>query len=142
MSEGAGQPPRAGRFPLRLNQVAGQAARPAPTRELLRPQAPLQAAERDRRAAVTPQGLGLDSLKVRMRMVERLKADGLSNPQVLDAFTQLPRHLFVDSALVNQAYEDTSLPIGLGQTISKPSVVGAMLELLCVRPGLNASGSA
>ena len=37
---------------------------------------------------------------------------------------------FVDSALVNQAYEDTSLPIGLGQTISKPSVVARMIELL------------
>jgi protein-L-isoaspartate(D-aspartate) O-methyltransferase len=40
------------------------------------------------------------------------------------------RHRFVDSALVNQAYEDTSLPIGLGQTISKPSVVARMIELL------------
>ena len=40
------------------------------------------------------------------------------------------RHRFVDSALVNQAYEDTSLPIGLGQTISKPGVVARMLELL------------
>src|SRR5690606_8245775 len=78
----------------------------------------------------------------RLRMVERLRADGLSHPQVLDAFAQLPRHLFVDTALVNQAYEDTSLPIGLGQTISKPSVVGAMLELLCVRPGLGASAMA
>lgn len=41
------------------------------------------------------------------------------------------RHRFVDSALVNQAYEDTSLPIGLGQTISKPNVVARMIELLC-----------
>ncbi|MCC2674794.1 MAG: pcm [Ramlibacter sp.] len=40
------------------------------------------------------------------------------------------RHRFVDSALVNQAYEDTSLPIGLGQTISKPNVVARMIELL------------
>ena len=42
----------------------------------------------------------------------------------------MERHRFVDSALVNQAYEDTSLPIGLGQTISKPSVVARMIELL------------
>jgi protein-L-isoaspartate(D-aspartate) O-methyltransferase len=42
----------------------------------------------------------------------------------------VPRHLFVDAALVTQAYEDTSLPIGHGQTISKPSVVGRMIELL------------
>jgi protein-L-isoaspartate(D-aspartate) O-methyltransferase len=44
---------------------------------------------------------------------------------------QVERHRFVDTALVNQAYEDTSLPIGLGQTISKPGVVSRMLELLC-----------
>jgi len=105
---------------------------------VLRPQAPLQAAERDRRAVMAPQGLGLDSVHVRLRMVERLKADGLQHPGVLGAFARLPRHLFVDTALVNQAYEDTSLPIGLGQTISKPSVVGAMIALLCVRPGLDA----
>ena len=43
---------------------------------------------------------------------------------------QVERHRFVDSALVNQAYEDTSLPIGLGQTISKPNVVARMLELI------------
>jgi protein-L-isoaspartate(D-aspartate) O-methyltransferase len=49
---------------------------------------------------------------------------------VLQALGRVPRHLFVDSALVAQAYEDTSLPIGLGQTISKPSVVGRMIELL------------
>jgi len=42
----------------------------------------------------------------------------------------VPRHLFVDPALATQAYEDTSLPIGHGQTISKPSVVARMLELL------------
>jgi protein-L-isoaspartate(D-aspartate) O-methyltransferase len=65
-----------------------------------------------------------------------LAAEGISHPGVLDAFTRVPRHLFVDTALVNQAYEDTSLPIGLGQTISKPSVVAAMIQALCVRPGL------
>jgi protein-L-isoaspartate(D-aspartate) O-methyltransferase len=43
---------------------------------------------------------------------------------------QVERHRFVDTALANQAYEDTSLPIGLGQTISKPNVVARMLELL------------
>ncbi|MGH6646170.1 protein-L-isoaspartate O-methyltransferase [Aquabacterium sp.] len=128
---------KASRFPLRLDQV-GSTPRPAATRDnlLLRPQAPLQAAERDRKAVIAPQGLGLDSAHVRMRMVDRLKLDGLQNPRVLAAFARVPRHLFVDTALVNQAYEDTSLPIGLGQTISKPSVVGAMIALLCARPGL------
>jgi len=49
---------------------------------------------------------------------------------VLQAMGQVERHRFVDSALGNQAYEDTSLPIGMGQTISKPSIVARMCELL------------
>lgn len=64
-------------------------------------------------------------------MVRKLVAQGLQHPQVQQAMTTVERHRFVDSALVAQAYEDTSLPIGLEQTISKPSVVGRMLELLC-----------
>ncbi|MES1980760.1 MAG: protein-L-isoaspartate(D-aspartate) O-methyltransferase [Pseudomonadota bacterium] len=77
-----------------------------------------------------PSGLGLDSHAVRARMVQKLAAQGVTDPQVLAAMGQVERHRFVDSALVNQAYEDTSLPIGLGQTISKPNVVARMLELL------------
>jgi protein-L-isoaspartate(D-aspartate) O-methyltransferase len=65
-----------------------------------------------------------------MRMVQRLRAEGVAQPRVLAAFAAVPRHLFVDAALATQAYEDTSLPIGHGQTISKPSVVARMLELL------------
>ena len=78
----------------------------------------------------SPMGTGLDSAAVRASMVRKLQAQGLSDPQVLEAFGRIERHGFVDSALVAQAYEDTSLPIGLGQTISKPSVVGRMMELL------------
>ena len=77
-----------------------------------------------------PQGLGLDSRVVRMKMVHQLAAQGITDAQVLSAMGAIERHRFVDSALVNQAYEDTSLPIGLGQTISKPGVVARMLELL------------
>ena len=77
-----------------------------------------------------PQGLGMDSMAVRQRMVQKLVGQGLSDPRVLAAMGRVERHRFVDSALVNQAYEDTSLPIGLGQTISKPGVVSRMLELL------------
>lgn len=77
-----------------------------------------------------PQGLGLDSSAVRMSMVGKLVGQGLSDPLVITAMQRIERHRFVDSALVNQAYEDTSLPIGLGQTISKPSVVARMAELL------------
>ena len=75
-------------------------------------------------------GLGLDSQAVRTRMVQKLAAQGVTDSRVLAAMGLIERHRFVDSALVNQAYEDTSLPIGLGQTISKPNVVARMLELL------------
>ncbi|MFM9917212.1 MAG: protein-L-isoaspartate(D-aspartate) O-methyltransferase [Rhizobacter sp.] len=77
-----------------------------------------------------PAGLGLDSEDVRRRMVERLRAGGPHHSRVLDALASVPRHHFVDAALVTQAYEDTSLPIGHGQTISKPSVVARMLDVL------------
>ena len=82
------------------------------------------------RAPQQPSGIGMDSAAVRARMVQRLAATGIQSPAVLAAMGAVERHRFVDSALVNQAYEDTSLPIGLGQTISKPSVVARMTELL------------
>lgn len=75
-------------------------------------------------------GYGMESQALRERMVQRLQAQGIKDQQVLQAMQAVERHRFVDSALINQAYEDTSLPIGLGQTISKPSVVSRMLELL------------
>jgi protein-L-isoaspartate(D-aspartate) O-methyltransferase len=77
-----------------------------------------------------PSGLGLDSSAVRLNMVKKLAAQGITDPWVLEALRTVERHRFVDSALVGQAYEDTSLPIGLGQTISKPGVVSRMIELL------------
>jgi protein-L-isoaspartate(D-aspartate) O-methyltransferase len=98
--------------------------------DLLRPQRPLQHAADDAAHRVAPTGLGLDSAAVRARMVERLRRDGVICDPVLQAFASVERHRFVDSALANQAYEDTSLPIGLQQTISKPSVVARMLSLL------------
>ncbi|MDH4450341.1 MAG: protein-L-isoaspartate(D-aspartate) O-methyltransferase [Rhodoferax sp.] len=81
-------------------------------------------------AIPTPHGLGLDSSAVRQQMVRKLALQGVTDSLVLAAMGTVERHRFVDSALVNQAYEDTSLPIGLGQTISKPGVVSRMLELL------------
>lgn len=75
-------------------------------------------------------GLGMDSQAVRSAMVQKLHKQGVSHQGVLDAMRAVERHRFVDSALATQAYEDTSLPIGLGQTISKPNVVARMLELL------------
>ena len=135
-SNPGGAPPR---FPLRLERLS-QAAAPA-ARSILRPQAPLQQAAKDAARRVVPSGLGLDSAEVRRRMTRRLQAAGLHDERVLAAMAEVPRHLFVDAALVNQAYEDTSLPIGHGQTISKPSVVGRMIELLLQGQTARAAGS-
>ncbi len=125
---------RPGRFPLGLEQVKpatqGRSAAPTGAREPLRPQRPVEQAAQDQARLLPPSGLGLDSAAVRARMVQRLRVGGLSCEPVLQALGQVERHRFVDSALVGQAYEDTSLPIGLGQTISKPSVVGHMIALL------------
>ena len=71
---------------------------------------------------------------VRQKMVLQLIHQGVTDARVLTAMNNVERHRFVDSALANQAYVDTSLPIGLGQTISKPNVVARMLELLCAKP--------
>jgi protein-L-isoaspartate(D-aspartate) O-methyltransferase len=84
-------------------------------------------------------GIGLESRAVRQRMVNKLAALGISDAAVLHAMGTVERHRFVDTALVGQAYEDTSLPIGLGQTISKPNVVARMLELLRQGAALSAS---
>lgn len=129
---------KAPRFPLRLDQVGP--AGPAPKKELLRPQAPLQQAHLDAARRAAPSGLGLDSADVRRRMAQRLQAQGLQHEGVLDALATVPRHAFVDAALATQAYEDTSLPIGLGQTISKPSVVARMLVLANSSPGARQRG--
>jgi protein-L-isoaspartate(D-aspartate) O-methyltransferase len=83
----------------------------------------------------TATGLGLDSSVVRKNMVRRLADSGVEDNLVLTALETVERHKFLDTALANQAYEDTSLPIGFGQTISKPNVVARMLELL--RQGKN-----
>jgi protein-L-isoaspartate(D-aspartate) O-methyltransferase len=126
--------PRAPRRPPGFPAGAGTSSAPAPAAarpaEPLRPQRLLDSAARDAARLTAPTGLGLDSGAVRQRMVERLRLEGIACEPVFEAMAQVPRHLFVDTALAGQAYEDTSLPIGLGQTISKPSVVARMLELL------------
>lgn len=81
-------------------------------------------------APTASRGLGLDSSAVRAQMVAKLAAQGVRDPLVLQAMGGVERHRFVETALAGQAYEDTSLPIGFGQTISKPNVVARMLELL------------
>lgn len=72
---------------------------------------------------------GLASERVRARMVERLRELGLRDARVLAAMAAVPRHLFVDAALASRAYEDSALPIGYGQTISRPYIVARTIEL-------------
>jgi protein-L-isoaspartate(D-aspartate) O-methyltransferase len=74
--------------------------------------------------------IGLTSERTRVRMIERLRADGIRDERVLAAMAAVPRHIFVEEALASRAYEDTALPIGLKQTISQPFVVARMIELL------------
>jgi protein-L-isoaspartate(D-aspartate) O-methyltransferase len=131
------------RFPASLDQL--QTAKKTGTTTVLRPQRPVHEAARDATRRSDPgarsAGLGLDSQAVRLRMVARLQADGVRCEPVLQAFASVERHRFVDTALATQAYEDTSLPIGLGQTISKPSVVARMLSLLFAGEGAAARGN-
>lgn len=65
---------------------------------------------------------------------EQIEARGVTDPRVLAAMRQIPRHLFVDEALQAQAYGDHPVPIGLGQTLSQPYIVALMTALLVVRP--------
>lgn len=75
-------------------------------------------------------GIGMTSQRVRDRLVARLREAGIADESVLAAFATVPRHLFIDEALASRAYEDTALPIGLGQTLSQPWVVARMTELV------------
>ncbi|REE18772.1 protein-L-isoaspartate(D-aspartate) O-methyltransferase [Paraburkholderia sp. BL27I4N3] len=81
--------------------------------------------------------MALTSERVRERMVERLRANGVTDQRVLNAMSVVPRHMFVDPGLAVQAYEDAALPIGHHQTISKPSVVARMIELAAAGRVLN-----
>jgi protein-L-isoaspartate(D-aspartate) O-methyltransferase len=76
------------------------------------------------------QGIGMTSARTRDRLVQRLRDQGIRSEAVLSQIRNVPRHLFVDEALASRAYEDTALPIGLGQTISQPYVVARMTEAL------------
>ena len=76
------------------------------------------------------QGIGMTSRRTRQRMVDRLREQGISNPEVLAVMLETPRHIFVEDALASRAYEDTALPIGFNQTISQPYIVARMTELL------------
>ncbi|WP_186425001.1 protein-L-isoaspartate(D-aspartate) O-methyltransferase [Cupriavidus metallidurans] len=145
--------PRRSRFPLPLDAVverkpapartAGmpavgkRAASPAPTAVKPRkpaappvaPPPPGSAVEARASAAVAGGG-GMASDRARAALAARLRAGGIRDERVLGAIATVPRHLFMEPGLASQAYEDAALPIGHQQTISKPSVVARMIELL------------
>jgi protein-L-isoaspartate(D-aspartate) O-methyltransferase len=78
----------------------------------------------------------MSSERERARMVsEQLAARGIEDSRVLEAMRVVPRHEFIPPELREQAYEDTPLPIGDGQTISQPYMVALMTEALQLRPG-------
>ncbi|PKO25928.1 MAG: protein-L-isoaspartate O-methyltransferase [Betaproteobacteria bacterium HGW-Betaproteobacteria-8] len=75
-------------------------------------------------------GIGMTSQRTRARMLARLREQGIRDEVTLSAMGSIPRHIFVDEALSSRAYEDVSLPIGFGQTISQPYIVARMTEIL------------
>ncbi|GAB7547177.1 protein-L-isoaspartate(D-aspartate) O-methyltransferase [Cupriavidus sp. CuC1] len=148
--------PRRPKFPLSLDAVVERKPAPARTagmpavggargaamaaksRAAKAPAAPTPAASavQARASAATAGGGGMASERARGALAARLVAAGIRDERVLDAIATIPRHLFVEPGLSSQAYEDAALPIGHQQTISKPSVVARMIELL--RDGLGA----
>lgn len=80
------------------------------------------------------QGIGMTSQRTRDRLVARLREQGITDEAVLSLIGSVPRHIFIDEAWGHRAYEDSSLPIGHGQTISQPFIVALMSQLLNVSP--------
>lgn len=80
----------------------------------------------------------LDTFKhkgLRKKLVEELKKKGIVDKDVLDAIEKIPRHLFLDNAFLEIAYQDKAFPIGAGQTISQPYTVAFQSELLRLKKG-------
>jgi protein-L-isoaspartate(D-aspartate) O-methyltransferase len=75
-------------------------------------------------------GIGMTSQRTRDRMMQRLQEQGIRSLPVLDLMRSIPRHIFLDEALAQRAYEDSALPIGYQQTLSQPYIVARMTELL------------
>ena len=66
-------------------------------------------------------GIGMTSQRTRLRMIERLREQGIKDEAVLAAMFEVPRHLFVDEALASRAYDDVSLPINLTRPFPGPT---------------------
>jgi protein-L-isoaspartate(D-aspartate) O-methyltransferase len=82
-------------------------------------------------------GIGMTSGRTRLRMVENLRKEGIVDERVLNAMAEIPRHVFVDEGIASRAYEDVALPIGHGQTISSPTIVALMTQLLLEKTPMN-----
>lgn len=74
-------------------------------------------------------------VRSRKQLVEQLRKKGIEDERVLQAIGKIPRHQLIDTALHAKAYNDTALPIGMGQTISQPFTVAAQTELLAIEKG-------
>ncbi len=75
----------------------------------------------------------MTSERTRLRMIEQLRREGIVDERVLGAMTEIPRHVFVEEGIASRAYDDVPLPIGHGQTISSPTIVAMMTQLLLER---------
>lgn len=75
-------------------------------------------------------GIGVTSQRNRDRLVNRLLEQGVSDYRVLETISKTPRHIFLEEAFAHLAYEDKSIPIGHGQTLSQPYIVARMTEIL------------
>jgi protein-L-isoaspartate(D-aspartate) O-methyltransferase len=90
----------------------------------------MAASRADVKPTAAERSAALASQRVREKMAERIAAQGVRDARVLEAMATVPRHLFVDAALASRAYEDSAMPIGHGQTISRPYIVARCAELL------------
>ncbi len=75
-------------------------------------------------------GIGMTSLRTRTRLINSLRDMGITDEKVLSAMMDTPRHLFVDEGIASHAYDNGSLPIGYGQTISQPYIVALMTQIM------------
>jgi len=73
---------------------------------------------------------------LRSKLIDQVRAKGIKDEAVLEAMLRVPRHLFVESAFRDQAYEDKALPIRAGQTISQPFTVAYQTEMMSLTPGM------
>ena len=148
MSESESQPKK--RFPLTLDFVTGLSGRSKAAAKITHGtqtatrnaterthapravQAPVVASKQQRQVSTVDSGGGalLVSEAVRKAMVRRIAQQGVKDAAVLSAMESVPRHYFLEPGLASQAYVDTALPIGYHQTISKPSIVARMIELM------------